>query len=115
MLVRISRNVMILLGFLTVSLTVNAKGPEWSYSFENDGFTMTVRVSACYEDDTKSSVSINWYGTRSGSSISADSSCGCGEGLKVNDAVTITPNSFADLIENGITTDLRSYACVPVE
>lgn len=106
---------LLLAGFFASGSAVTAKAPEWSYSFEDNGFTTTVRVSACYEDDTKSNVSLSWYGTRNGSTISADASCGCGEGIKINDDTIITPQSFADLIKSGIATDLKTYVCVPEE
>ncbi len=104
---------LIMLGFCASGTAVSAKAPEWSYSFEDNGFTTTVRVSTCYEDDTKSSMTLSWYGSRNGATISADASCGCGEGIRINDDSAITPKSFADLIKNGIATDLKTYVCVP--
>lgn len=106
---------LLMAGFCASSSAASAKAPEWSYAYEDNGFTTTVRVSACYEDDTKSNVSLSWYGSRNGATISADASCGCGEGIKINDDTTITPKSFADLIKKGIATDLKTYVCVPEE
>lgn len=101
-------------GFCTSSMAVNADGPEWSYSNMNKGFTMTVKASACFQSASKSRMSLHWFRTIDGSNVSADATCECGEGIKINDDVTFTSTSFADLVKAGIATDLKTYSCVPM-
>ncbi len=92
-----------------------AKAPEWSYSYENDGFTLSISSSPCYENNEKATMSMRLYGTKKGATISADASCDCGEAIVIDNGKPITPASFAQLVSDAVSTQIKTYHCKAVE
>ncbi len=92
-----------------------AKAPEWSYSYEKDGFSLTISSSPCYENNEMANMSMRLYGSKMGASISADASCDCGEAIIIDQGEPITPQSFARLVSEALSTQISSYSCKAVE
>lgn len=92
-----------------------AKAPEWSYSYEIDGFTLSISSSPCYDNNEKATMSMRLYGTKKGATISADASCDCGEAIVIDHGEPITPASFAQLVSDAVSTRIKSYACKAIE
>lgn len=102
-------------GILFLSTSVWAKAPEWTYSNQKNNFTMTIRSSACFENDELAFVSLNWYGSDNDVTVSADASCACDEAMQINGNLLISPNSFAKLVTDGLPSEFRNYMCIPVD
>lgn len=92
-----------------------AKAPEWSYSYEKDGFSLTISSSPCYENNEKANMSMRIYGSKMGASISADASCDCGEAIVIDEGEPITPQSFARLVSEALSAQISSYSCKAIE
>lgn len=103
-----------LFGFAFATSAV-AKAPEWSYSYENDGFTLSISSSPCYDNPEKATMSMRLYGAKEGASISADASCDCGEAIIIDNGKPITPASFAQLVSDAVSTQIKSYSCKAIE
>lgn len=100
---------------LLLAVSAQAKAPEWSYSYEKDGFSLTISSSPCYENDEMANMSMRLYGTKMGASISADASCDCGEAIIIDEGEPITPQSFARLVSDALSTQISSYSCKAIE
>lgn len=98
-----------------MSVEVSAKAPEWSYSFEKDGFSLSISSSPCYDDNQKATMSIQMYGSDKGASMNASATCDCGEAIVIDDGEPITPDSFARLLASAINTNIKQYRCEAVE
>lgn len=101
-----------------------AKAPEWSYSYENDEFTLSISSSPCYDNNENATVSMRLCGTKQRATISADASCDCGEAMVIDNgkpitpasfAQLITPASFAQLVSDAVSTQIKSYTCKTIE
>lgn len=100
---------------IVMSSAVSAKAPEWSYSYESDGFSLSISSSPCYDNVEKAIMSMRLYGTKQGATISADASCDCGEAIVIDNGNPITPASFAQLVSDAVSTKIKSYSCKAIE